>query len=388
MPARAIIVLNFIISGTIDSLWPLMPFIAAEIGFTAADASFLRTEFYIPKLLFLFLVLAVARKVKNKRLISAAVVIMLFCYLALAFLNSFNYAVVVIGIMGIALTFYGPLLAAEIAMLGRHGNRGRITSNFTTAGEIGKLFVSTILGFTTLYVGWRYSMLGAVVVLMPIALFVIWKSRHYQTPEADLLLAKNDKISSIFKNHRVLAGAWCSFSDNFASSSLNLFLPFLVLALTNNAAYIPITAGAMLLGNITGKFFLGRATDSRNPAFVFIFCEASMAVLTLVIGLTNSIYIIVAITYFLGIFTKGTVPVYQIMIAKASDAEGNYKSSSALMVLTNNLGALFAAWFFGMISVVYGVQSVFIGFSIAAALATIPRFYYNHLSKKGVKALT
>jgi MFS family permease len=106
-----------------------------------------------------------------------------------------------------------------------------------------------------------------------------------------------------------------------------------------------------------------------------------MAVFTLILALNENIFVLIVVSFLLGIVTKGTAPVTQIMVGNTVVHKNHYKHAFSLDAFVSNVGTLMASVGFGLIGDMLGIQSVFIGFTITAVIAAILGGLYHQQMK-------
>jgi MFS family permease len=250
-----------------------------------------------------------------------------------------------------------------------------MVSNFSSVGELGGLFISTIFGFLAVSMGWRLSSIILGIVPIMVLVYIIRHDRKNKILEVKVPLTKSLPFKVLMENKKLIYGLACSFMDNIASSSVLLFIPFLLVYYKYGEIYIPIISAFAFIGSFIGKYFSGRLSDRYSTAKVFIISEICMSLLVILMALTSNITILLIIAFLLGIVTKGTVPIYQVMVADSVD-KPEIKSTVAMEIVTNNTGTLVSGIMFGIIGDVFGTPAIFIGFGIAALFAVVPGVLY------------
>lgn len=382
MSIRFLYLFQFIGAAIEVAFGSILAFISPDLGLTLTETGVIKSIFNVIKIIFVFPVIILANKYSNRSLLIFSVILFSFSFILYAFSNSFIYLAVVTVFCSLGLTIRTPIAKAELAALSKGPQRGKITGNYSTLGEFGKLLLSSLLGFTLLITGWRISILifGIMVFLVMVVSVIILLRKKYIDQE---IRTGSIDLGLLVRNRRMTYAILCSLLDNVASSSLLVFIPFYILFMGFEPIFIPTVSTVMLVGNISGKFFISRLADKMPPAKVFMISEILMAILLLGFLSTQSIILILIISFMLGAVTKGTVPVYQVMVANANDDEGNYKTAFGIETISNNIGAFIAAALFGYIGDVYSLPVVFIGFALTALIAVLPGLGY-HLETKRI----
>lgn len=173
-------------------------------------------------------------------------------------------------------------------------------------------------------------------------------------------------------NTKFLLACLTALLDVAASSSLFLFLPFLLIYKGINPEVLGGFAAAYFLGNFLGKTVLGRMVDKLGSAKTFIVAEILMALFIVLLTNTTSIVLIILFSIVLGVLTKGTVPARITMAMEAVEHHGRFEKASALVGLIASLGNVFAPILYGKTADSYGIIYTFYISALFAIIAIIP----------------
>lgn len=189
------------------------------------------------------------------------------------------------------------------------------------------------------------------------------------------------KIGEVIKNKKFVFATAATFFDSFASSSLFIFLPFLLLQRGVDSALLGTFAAAFFIGNFAGKTTLGRLVDRFGNVKVFILSEIFMSLLILLLAYSTQYFIIIVCSFILGIFAKGTVPVVQTMVSEAADHHGSYEKVFGMNAFVASVATTIAPIMLGFISDRYGISMAFSTMAIAAMIAVIPALGFNTIKR-------
>jgi MFS family permease len=378
-------VLHIFNDGFEASLLLLLPFIAKDLHINLTQVGALGTLVNAFGVILALPAGYIATKIGGLK----TLIIALFVY-GLGFLFSgisANYLLLLFtfSIAGIGFGVFHPIAFALIAKWSAKETRGRAMGNFTAIGDVGRIGISAALTFIVVYIGWKVtSILYAIVAITAGVGFYF------------ALLSQNTAIAvkehkpaemtmwQIVKNSRFIFATSSAIFDSFASSSLYVFLPFLLLKKGISPAFLGSFTAAFFAGNFLGKTFLGRFVDKIGNARVFIFSEFLMAAFIFFLANSSSVYLIIGCSIALGIFTKGTVPVLQTMISESAEHHGNYEKTFRVSAFTSSVATTIAPLLLGFISDKVGIVTAFNVMAVTAVIATIPAFGF-HLSKGSVK---
>jgi MFS family permease len=185
------------------------------------------------------------------------------------------------------------------------------------------------------------------------------------------------RFRDVLKHRQFVFAIWTAFFDTFSSASLFVFLPFLLLARGIDPALLGAFASVFFLGNLCGKFVLGRFADMFKKASVVMLSELLMAVCIVALASSTSVLLILLFSIIAGIFTKGTIPVIQTMVAEASEHHGHFEQSFAVSGFMNAIALTISPVFLGFISDQWGITAAFYAMAIVATCAIVPAFLFR-----------
>lgn len=233
--------------------------------------------------------------------------------------------------IGLGIGVFHPVSLALVAKWSPKETRGIHMGDFIALGDVGRIGIATALTFIIAFIGWQYTtMLYAVIALFVgflVYLFYFKKSEHITQKEKTPV---HVTLHEIIANKKFLLANCTAFFDAFASSSLFLFLPFLLLNKDVDPSLLGSFAAAFFLGTFIGKSALGRIADKFGNAKVFMISELLMAVFLIALASASALPIIIGCSIILGMFTKGTVPVLQTMVSDSGEHHGNFEKIFAV----------------------------------------------------------
>jgi MFS family permease len=282
-------------------------------------------------------------------------------------------------VSGLGFGIFHPIAFAEVANSSDKTTRGTIMGNFTAIGDIGKIGLSTIVTFIVSYIGWRSSSFvfaGVGLVLFAILFRIFNKNNdHVEVKQKEHF--KGEELKELFKNKKFVLATASSFLDSFASSSLFVFLPFLLLYRNIDPKVLGAFTSAFFVGNFFGKILLGRLTDKFGYIKVFIISEILMAVFILILANSSYLIIIVGASIILGCFTKGTVPVLNTIISESVEGKNSFEKAFGLNHVITNVAMVLAPIVLGFTSDKFGIVPAFAILAVFALSATIPAYFYS-----------
>lgn len=284
---------------------------------------------------------------------------------------------VLFSLAGVGFGVFHPIAFALLAKWSPRESRGRIIGNFTAIGDVGRIGISAALSFVAVRIGWRHT----AVLYAAAALIVAFGFYRFLVKGAGAVAAKEHtpthlSLWQIAKNARYIMAVSTGALDSFASASLFVFLPFLLLKRGVSPAFLGAFTAAFFVGNFFGKTLLGRFVDRFGNAKVFIASELLMAVFIFALANSTALYFVVFCSVVLGIFTKGTVPVQQTMITESVEHHGNFEKAFGLSSVVSASATAAAPIVLGYASDASGIVTAFNIMAVVALVAVIPAVGY------------
>ena len=380
--------LHFLNDGMRTAFIALLPFIAkdlhlslAVVGVLGASQSFLGSALSLPAGL-------LSSRIGGFTILFTS---LLLYSLGAGVIGLAPHIAVLIPIFYVAISGFGMFHSIAYALVARASdktNKGKNMGNFTAFGDIGRSIIPTIALFVVVFVGWRWTFEG--IALLGVLLFFIFRYFfHYKNP---LLLTKHkqEKIGdskiwikeSLELLHQrdmrliTLAGV----IDAFAGSSIYLFLPFFILAKGIAPVMLGIFTGAYFLGSLAGKTILGRGVDRFGNTKIFIFTEFLMSLFLFLLTVINNPFVLLFISFFLGLFTRGTTPVVATLYSQIVH-EKHYEKVFAISLTLLELSSALSAIILGILADKFGLAIIFYLTASLALLAALPIAIYAKLKK-------
>jgi len=168
--------------------------------------------------------------------------------------------------------------------------------------------------------------------------------------------------------------------DAFAGSSIYIFLPFFILAKGIAPVMLGFFTAAYFIGSLAGKTILGRGVDRFGNTKIFIFTELLMALFLFLLTLITNFFVLLFISFFLGLFTRGTTPVVATLYSQIVH-EKHYEKVFAVSLTLLELSSALSAILLGILADKFGLQMIFYLTAFLACLASLPILAYARLKK-------
>lgn len=370
-------ILHILNDGFKASLLLFLPFIAIEFGISLTEVGLLGTTMNIFEVLFAIPAGMIAARIGGYKALALA----LFFYTIGYFLNSiaphFFFFILAFVLAGIGFALFHPISFSIIAHNSEKSVRGRVLGDFTAIGDVGRVLISSIITFIIAYIGWRYTSFGSFILLACILYIVlIVKRNNNEKAYSQESLSNRIRYRDILKHKKFVLASVTYLIDCFASQSLFIFIPFMLLARGAKPEFLGILTSAFFVGNMFGKIALGRLVDKLGSGRTFIVSEIMMAIFLVILAQTNMMVITILTSVILGIFTKGTMPILTSMVAESAEHHEGYEKTFSLNAVFAGLGTGLSPLALGYVADHLGITSVFLVSAIFAVCATIPAYMF------------
>lgn len=363
-------ILHVLNDGFIVSLPLLLPFIKTDLHLDLIQIGFLGS---VLSLLGVFLALPsgiIATKLGGLKSLIWAIGLYSLGFIATSISPNYLFIIIAFLIAGTGFGLFHPIAFASIAKEAPKEKLGKTMGNFTAIGDIGRVGISAGVTILATYIGWRLTsgVYGAIGLGIFVILILSCKKGNIEVKKQN---KKSASILYFLKHKNFLMVSLTGALDSFASSSLFVFIPFLLLSKGINPAILGTFTGFFFIGNFLGKSLLGRFVDKFGNTKVFVTAEFFMAINIILFALSQSWIAIIIVAIILGALTKGTVPVIQTMLAEATEKEHSYENVFALNSLIVGIATASAPLIFGIIANKFGIIHVFSASACFALLAII-----------------
>ena len=195
------------------------------------------------------------------------------------------------------------------------------------------------------------------------------KRYRYEVSPADTLEKKKHRSLFVCPDRRLLLLFTAIFTDAFSVASLFLFLPFLFQAKGFDTAIIGSLTGVFFIGNYLGKMVCGRIVELKGVKKVFLVAELLLALTVFSLAFIGNIYLLIGLLIFMGILSKGTVPVLSTFLADtAKDMKVNIDGIYSFYSVLYNGAETVSPLVLGVAAAAWGIEKMFI---ICAAVSFV-----------------
>lgn len=375
--------LHFLNDGFFASMLLLLPFIAEDIEITLDEVGVLAGVLRGLSIVILIPIGALSVRFSSYKVILFSLAFYSFGFFGVFFSSSFFALLISFVIAGIGFAPFHPLAYGITARLFKKGKKGKSMGNLSASGETGKLFMTFAATTLVAFLGWRFVFMGYAVFGFNVFLFLLLISRKFIPQFLSGNGNKNEESESrngyrrLLKEPGFLLAASASSIDYFASGSLYIFLPFLLLNKGFDIKLLGVLTGVLFIGNILGKSQLARFVDKHGYLPVLIIAEGIMAGLIILLVNLNSFFLIVVVIIILGVFTKGTGPVLMTLIGDSVDHLKNYEKAFSLSETINSITGTLSPLLYGVVGEIFGIKYVFTLMAGFALLTLLPAVMFR-----------
>lgn len=376
---NGIYLLHILNDGFQASLLLLLPFIAKDLQIGLSEIGILGGALNVLQVVLALPAGVLAHKYGGYKMLLSSLFLYSLGLISVAISPVYYMLLMAFVLSGLGFGVFHPIAFAEVANKSDQNVRGRAMGNFTAVGDIGRIGLSTLITFIVSYVGWRYTstLLSATGLIILIILFKAFRENGQHIEIKKKEVAKGEDLKLLFRNKKFLLSTISSFFDTFASSSLFVFLPFLLLHRNIDPKVLGAFTSVFFIGNFLGRKVLGRLTDKFGYIKVFVVSEVLMAIFILILANFSQLIMIIGSSIVLGLFTKGTVPVITTMVSESVAGKYSYEKTFGAYELIINIATVLSPIVLGFSSERFGIVSAFTISAGFALLSTIPALIYS-----------
>ena len=368
---------HFIDDGFADSIYLLLPFIAAELHLSFSEVGFLKGIFSGAMSLLQLPMSLLGERVGELTVVAAGAFGLTGGYLLLSWASTFPTVLLTLILgKGTAAGQHG-LSSSVLSRVFESSGRRAAMGTYNFAGDMGKVAVPFILALLINWLGWRegvfFLSLGGIAAGG--VLWVMAKNERVQPPAPPLGPKQigQRKGWGISDPKAFSALLTVGILDGSTRSALLTFLPFLLLEKGIPATQIGFSLTLLFAGGAAGKFACGILAERFGVVAMVVVTEALTAagILALFWVPPSGLWVLLP---FVGVVLNGTSSVLYATVAEIISPGGRSRGYGLYYAIT--LGASAAA------PILYGLISDFRGLSFTLtavavmALLTLPLSRY------------
>lgn len=381
MTKRILYILAFLIKGWEVSLLLVLPILQTQSKINLFELGILAAIFSIFQIMTSLFSGSLAEKFGSKRVMTTSVFFYGLAWFILFLPADFFPLLLVYSLGGIGQGFFIPLANSQIAKISDK-NRAKELGDFSAFSDIGRVVLT---GATTFLIGnFSLSMVSISYVFVSIVAALLLTTIKFLKIES---IEKSDNLTKIrlhnlLKIKRFMLAVGTGIFDVFASSSLYIFIPLLLIPKGVSVQSVGFFNALFFAGYLLGRVLLGRFADKYGAVKILVISQISMAFLILCIIFLKNLVFISTILFLLGIFTRGTSPVIRAMVADSVSDKHKFDKAFSLHSFSLNSSAVAARSIYGFSAGLFGIASVFYISACVALMTLLPLFLYSRSSKE------
>lgn len=303
-------------------------------------------------------------------------------FVAAAFSPGFLFAGISFTIVMFGYSLFHNICFSYLTVHTERKKLGRILSDFAAIGDIGRIPFIAIAGYLSAFTffnvsGWKLVsfFFGIVGLVSAVLLFLF--SKEDAVEERFVHAGSSIPSFNILQDRSVILSMAASILNTFGNEKIFTFLPMLILFKGFDPGIVGTFAVGFTVGSFMGKMACGRLLDRYGPKIVFIVAESVLSLFLFLIIYSTSLPVIMFFAFFIGLLTKGTVPVIQAIITVPFQDIGDYDKIFSINSFVRGIINIFTPLLFGVIASIWNINVVYVIMTAASFLAVVPMLYFN-----------
>jgi MFS transporter, FSR family, fosmidomycin resistance protein len=346
-------------------MYPIMPFIAAELGLSYSEVGLVKTVFSGSSALFQLPAGVVAERWGEYSLLVWGNAWVAAGMLGIAAASAFPPLLLAALIGGLGGNFQHPLASAMVARAFSGGRRAAALGTLNFAGDLGKMATPALVALAAVALSWRITLLGlglfGLLFSLGVGLARGWVGGLRVASRA----ATPSGGTSAFSSGYWLLSAVGMLDATTRAAALT-FLPFVLTTRGFDTGEVSLIFGLLFAGGAAGKFVCGLLGERFGPFAVVLLTELITA--SALIGLLwSSLAIALGLAVVFGFALNGTSSVLYAAVA-ALVPEGKRGRGYGLYYTATQSASAVAPLAYGIVADQLGLSWTFY---LMAAMTTL-----------------
>jgi predicted MFS family arabinose efflux permease len=361
---------NFLSKGWEVSILGMLAFLQHEYHLTFYMVGILSTVFIVSQISVSFFAGRIAHAVHSRNVIFLSMAASAVSWLVLFFSGNVEVLYRAYAFGGISSGLFEPIGNSLVAKISNAKNRGTAIGNFAAYGDMGRI---AVVAAATALAG-TLGVNGASGVMFASALGALCLAGIYIPRASGADDAETREIpvhlADLRKNRKFCLATAAGIADSFSSASLYIWIPFLLIAkgiALANTLYFNVIFFA---GYMAGRLLLGRLADRHGAPQVLMASKLGMSVLIVLLTLLGGRWEMVALLFFLGVFTRGSSPIIRAMVADSIDERVSFHNAFSAYSSASRGATALCRPVCGFLASCAGIGSVFY-MAAAVSLCTL-----------------
>lgn len=379
MKKKILYLLAFLIKGWEVSLLLVLPILQTQGRINLFELGILAAAFSVFQIITSLFSGNLAEKFSYKRVMTASILFYGLAWLVLSTPTNLISLLVACCLGGIATGSFIPLANSQIAKLSDK-NRAKELGDFSAFSDVGRV---VLVGITTFLIGnvslSATSLVFAVLGIISAAMLTRVTILNFKKQDS-LRDLQTIRLHHLLKIKRFIFAVLTGMFDVFASASLFIFIPLLLIPKGISISLVGFLSALFFAGYLFGRVLLGRLADKYGAVNILVIAQILMAVLIVYLIFINNLILVSAILFMLGVFTRGTSPVIRAMMANAVGGKEKFDKAFSIHSFSLNASNVASRSVYGFSAGIFGISSVFY-ISALVALATLLPLYLHQRSR-------
>lgn len=368
--------LHMVNDGYVACLPLFLPFITQDISITLSQAGFLGGILHFSGVVLAFPAAFLGTYLGSFHTLGYAAIFIFISYILMFMAKSYVWVLLAFLVGSLGFGVFHPVAFAAVAKTSQT-KLGTQMGNFTANGDIGRIALSALLTFMIAKLTWGTTALIYSFLPLAAGLAVLLSGRYRnEVSPADTPDKKAHHSIFVKPTKRLMVLFTAIFTDAFSVASLFLFLPFLFQAKGFDTAIIGSLTGVFFVGNYLGKMVCGRIVELKGVKKVFLVAELLLALTVFSLAFTSNIYLLIGLLIFMGVLSKGTVPVLSTFLADtAKEMKVNIDGIYSLYSVLYNGAETISPLILGIAAAAWGIDKMFIICAAVSFLTFVLGFF-------------
>lgn len=380
MNKKLLYILTFFLKGWEVSLLLLLPFIQRYYDINLFQIGALGMVMSVCQITAALFAGHLSEKFGRKQVMTTSLLIYTICWICILS-KIFVLLILAFCLGGLGLGLFIPMANSMVAHMASKQTRAKEMGDFSAMTDLGRVAFSGITTYLAAIIG--FYILAINYAVLAFVAFIVVSSFHRLPGVVNdgSETINKAKIIEILKNKKFRLTVLSGMFDAFASSSLYIFIPFLLLPKGIDVSSIGLLTAVFFLGYFAGRLALGRLAGKYGSEKVLIIAEIIMAGLIIALILSNSLVLSSVVLFFLGVVTRGTSPILRAMVADSLNDKEEFDKGYSFYSFSMNLSSVVSRPTFGFFANSFGINSSFFLAAIVAVLTIIPVSIFKNLYK-------
>lgn len=372
-------VLGFLVKGWEVSILLILPILQTQGKINIFQLGLLASIFSLFQIAASLFSGNLSHKLGSHKVMMISILLYGLAWIILSLSSDLLILLLVYAISGLATGAFIPLANSQVAKLSDQ-NRAKELGDFSAFSDVGRVSLSALTTFLISSLSIFIASFSHFIFAL-VSVFILKRINI-----ADDLFQKNKtkevvSLKELFKNKKYLLVIASGIGDVFASASLYIFIPLLLLPKGISVSMLGFFSALFFAGYLFGRMLLGRGADKYGSVKVLMLSQISMAILTIILIFISQPVMVALILFLLGIFTRGTSPVIRAMSAEAVFDKHKFDKAFGFHSFCLNISNIASRFVYGFLAGVLGISSIFYVSATMAFLTLIPLFLYSRYTR-------